>query len=145
MKEHRMSEDFFEDQSPTAITILDVAKVRLGRQPGDTSPLTGADFNRVDLQILGGCAWCSATLAAYNAYPTHAGFWSCADCLGDDGFETVDAFEAFVAPQTLEALLADAERALEALVDWNAQMGSFDAPAWRLAHEVRHKLSQYRR
>src|SRR5215475_5984247 len=81
-----------EDQHP----ILDVAKARLGRTPGDTSPMTGADFERVNLSILGGCAWCAASLAAYNAYPTHVGFWSCADCLGDDGFETVEAFEAFV-------------------------------------------------
>jgi hypothetical protein len=143
MKEHGMSEDFKDEQFPY-ITILDVAKARLGRSPEDRSPLTGADFARVDLAILGGCAWCSETLAAYNAYPTRVGFWSCADCLGDDGFESVEAFEAFVKPQAVDDLLAEAERALEELVDWNAQMGSFDAPAWRLAHEVRHKLSQFR-
>jgi hypothetical protein len=41
------------------------------------------------LEIIGGCGGCGATLAAYNAYPSKAGYWLCKDCLGHQGWEDV--------------------------------------------------------
>jgi hypothetical protein len=144
MEQDRVEADGWEDWRPPYITIHDIALARLGRQPNDPTPLTGEDFARVDLAILGGCGGCQATLAAYNAYPSLGGFWQCADCIADDGFETVEEFEAFERPYEVEALLAACERALEELLNWNAMMGGFDAPAWRLAREVRHQLARPR-
>ena len=75
------------------ITIMDVARQRLNKPEGD---LNGGEFYRVGLDILGGCEGCHATLAAYNAYPSTSGYWRCKDCLCDEGFDTVEAFEDWV-------------------------------------------------
>ena len=70
-----------------AITIMELAQYRLGLE--DADHMTGADFQRANLDILGGCEICAASIAAYNAYPSRSGYWRCADCVGDDGFKTV--------------------------------------------------------
>lgn len=68
-----------------AVTILEVAKYRLGRDPE-----TGADFAEAGFQIIGGCAVCGASIAAYNACPSRSGYWKCASgCIADDGWEDV--------------------------------------------------------
>lgn len=66
------------------ITILELATFRLGKQP-----LTGADFEKVRLPIMGGCSRCEATIAAFNAYPAKDGFLKCSGCIGADGWEDV--------------------------------------------------------
>lgn len=90
-------------EEPHAITILELAKFRLAKLDRATEQLNGQDFADVQLQIMGGCADCGASLAAYNAYPSRSGFWKCADDIGDDGW--------------LDVAKADAEiRAMEAIV-----------------------------
>ena len=66
------------------ITIHQLAEHRLGR-----APVHGGDYAEAGLSILGGCAGCQASLAAYNAHPTKSGFWCCRDCVGDSGWESV--------------------------------------------------------
>jgi hypothetical protein len=70
------------------ISILDYVKSVAGDKP----QYTADDFYRNGVELLGGCERCGATIAAYNAYPATSGFWRCADCIGDDGYETVTAF-----------------------------------------------------
>lgn len=77
-----------------SVTILDVAKSRGVRIEKDGSVTMGS-MNDVDLAIFGGCLTCEASIAAYNAYPSRSGYWCCADCVGDFGFKTVEAFEEF--------------------------------------------------
>jgi hypothetical protein len=70
------------------ITILDYVKSQIGEK--DSYP--AHDFYSVGVDITGGCEICGATLAAYNAYPSTSGYWRCADCIGTDGFTTVEEF-----------------------------------------------------
>jgi len=67
-----------------AITIQQLAEHRLGR-----SATNMGDYYDVGLDMLGGCQRCGASIAAYNAYPSKSGYWRCEDCIGDDGYETV--------------------------------------------------------
>lgn len=77
------------------ITILDVAIAR-GAKADTENCISGAEFARVGLSIIGGCAWCGATIAAYNALPTKHRYWGCVDCVRDGvGFDTVEDFETF--------------------------------------------------
>ena len=72
------------------ITIYQLALHRLGIAPGDGAGLTGADFDRADLPIMGGCEICGASVAAYNAAPSKSGYIRCASgCIGDEGYLTV--------------------------------------------------------
>jgi hypothetical protein len=70
-----------------SITILELAVYRLGVE--DADQLTAGDFQRANLDILGGCEICHASIAAFTAYPSRSGFWRCQDCLGGDGYDTV--------------------------------------------------------
>jgi len=69
-----------------AITVLDLARHRLNKPEGN---LNGQDFEDAGLAIMGGCYGCGASLAAYNAYPTTQGSWSCNDCLYGQGWDSV--------------------------------------------------------
>lgn len=75
------------------ITILDVAKAR-GVQESEDGSINGSEFERVGLPIMGGCM-CNTTVGCYNAYPSKTGYLGCEDCIGDQGFETVEEFEEF--------------------------------------------------
>jgi hypothetical protein len=70
------------------ITILDYVK----SVAGEKDTYTASDFASLGVSMLGGCDQCSATLGAYNAYPSRSGYWRCADCIGDTGFSTVEEF-----------------------------------------------------
>lgn len=75
------------------ITILQIAKAR-GVHVDEHGCIDGAEFERVGLPLMGGCYYCHATIAAYNAYPGRNGYWHCADCINDDaGYQTVAEFE----------------------------------------------------
>ena len=78
-----------------SITILDVARAR-GVEEID-GKISGGEFQRVGLSILGGCGNCHATLGAYNAYPTTTGFWGCRECTegAEITFATTEEFEAW--------------------------------------------------
>lgn len=79
-----------------AITIRELAEYRLDQAgilpEGDS--LNGGDFARAGLCIVGGCATCGASLAAYNGYPSKTGYWLCRDCLCGQGWETVEQANA---------------------------------------------------
>lgn len=72
------------------ITIMKLAEHRLGREAS-----TETDFNEAGLAMIGGCRGCGATIAAYNAYPSRSGYWTCADCISD-GFRTVEEANAVI-------------------------------------------------
>ena len=77
----------------THITVLDVAKAR-GVKEDDRGCINASEFERVGLPVIGGCACCQATIAAYNAAPTKTGYLMCAEeCAEGRGFETVEEFE----------------------------------------------------
>jgi hypothetical protein len=50
----------------------------------------------VGLDMLGGCVVCEASIASYNGYPSKSGYWKCADDIGEDGFDSVAAFETWL-------------------------------------------------
>jgi hypothetical protein len=68
-----------------AITIQQLANYRLGKEA-----TTGEDFQKARLPMLGGCEICHATVACYNSCPSHSGNIRCDDCIGDDGWDTVE-------------------------------------------------------
>jgi ribosomal protein L37AE/L43A len=70
------------------ITILDYVKSKAGEKDS----YSGEDFLRHGVEMLGGCEVCQATIAAYNAYPSKSGYWRCANCIGDTGFDTAEEF-----------------------------------------------------
>lgn len=70
------------------ITILDYVR----SQVGEEDSYTAEDFSAAGVAMFGGCEFCSAAIAAYNAYPSTSGYWRCADCIGNAGFATVEEF-----------------------------------------------------
>lgn len=84
------------------ITILELARFR-GAKEGPDGTINGAEFIKVGLPILGGCCVCEATIAAYNACPSKSGFLKCRDnCIGDDGWETVEEANKDIFPEEVE-------------------------------------------
>lgn len=80
----------------TAITVFALAAHRLGIEPGSRR-LTGADFERVELPMLGGCEACGASVAAYNACPSTTGYLRCANgCIDGLGYATVQEADAAI-------------------------------------------------
>ena len=87
------------------ITILDIALAK-GANPDH---LTMGEFDRLGLPMMGGCQTCGATIAAYDASPSTTGYLQCAKgCIGDRGFPTVKAYDAWCA---YTDALEEAERA----------------------------------
>lgn len=76
------------------VTILDVALAHGARQDA-AGAISGAEFERLGLPMLGGCQGCAASIAAYNAYPSKTGYLQCKDCIGELGFATVAEFDSF--------------------------------------------------
>ena len=72
------------------ITILEYVKSVVGEKDF----YTAEDCAASGVDILGGCQGCQASIAVYNAFPSIAGYWRCADCIGGDGFATVADFIA---------------------------------------------------
>lgn len=78
------------------ITILQLAEHR-GAKADERGAINGEEFHRVGLAIMGGCQ-CTATIAAYNAYPSKSGYWRCEDCIeqAGDGYDTVQEANAAI-------------------------------------------------
>lgn len=82
---------------PRYVTILDLAKHLWAKDPArgpawvaEHESYSGADFDAVGLPIMGGCAVCEATVAAYNACPSKSGYLKCAGgCIEGDGWYDV--------------------------------------------------------
>lgn len=70
------------------ITILDYVKSEIGKKDIYSSD----DFYRLGVEYFGDCEHCSAALGGWNAYPAVTGYWRCADCIADCGFDTVEEF-----------------------------------------------------
>ena len=112
------------------ITILDYVKSVVGEK--DSYP--AEDFSRLGVAIVGGCEGCTATIAAYNAYPSTSGYWRCADCINDNGFATVEEYVHHTAQTSravnwllrLRQLQADGMDFDTALAQANAE---YDEPA----------------
>ena len=99
------------------ITVLDVAVARGVNEEN----LTMGEFDRVGLPMLGGCEVCGACIAAYNAAPSTSGLLRCAEgCIGDEGFPSVKAFEAW---SEWQDALAEASAEDRAMYDDHADDG----------------------
>lgn len=85
-----------EQEPAKPVTIHDLAVFRMlyiGRYSPGTLPerFSGADYNAVSLDIMGGCEVCAASLSALNACPATTGYWRCASgCIDEVGFPTVE-------------------------------------------------------
>jgi hypothetical protein len=78
------------------VTILEVALARGIKSAEGSDGYSMGEFDRVGLPMLGGCQVCEACIAAYNACPSTTGYLRCASgCIGDKGFPSVKAFEAW--------------------------------------------------
>jgi hypothetical protein len=93
------------------ITILDLALSRGAKEVDGR--ISGDEFNRLGLPIMGGCEYCGATIGAYNAYPSKSGYLRCSDCIGSDGFETTQEYEEWEKPKCQTC--ADTERLINEL------------------------------
>ena len=67
------------------VTTRILAEYRLGRRPK-----TLDDFREARLVAVGNCR-CGAELSVYTSYLDRDGYMNCRDCIGDDGWETVEA------------------------------------------------------
>lgn len=77
------------------ITVYDLALARGAVEVNGA--LSGDEFARLNLPMLGGCIVCYAAIAAYNACPSRSGYLKCASgCIGDDGYATVAELDADV-------------------------------------------------
>lgn len=72
-----------------SVTVYALCIYRL-RLPEATDKLTGGDFLRAELPIMGGCENCGATVSAGNSCPSRTGNIRCLNgCIGDLGYATV--------------------------------------------------------
>jgi len=79
-----------------SITILDLAKHRGAKE----DPRGGFSMEAIEatgLPFFAGCT-CTASLAAFNAYPSKTFYIRCSSCIGSDGFETVEEANAAIFP-----------------------------------------------
>ena len=81
-----------------SVTIIACA-IDAGAKKEENGSVNGAEIERVGFNFMGGCARCEASLHAGNAYPSMSGYWLCSGCIDDTGFETVQAFNDWNAPQ----------------------------------------------
>lgn len=80
------------------VTVLDVALAMGAVQTTDASgnnTITMGEFDRVGLPFFSGCQRCAASLGPYNSFPSKTGCIQCDACIGDDGFATVQDFNAW--------------------------------------------------
>lgn len=77
------------------VTSLQVAIAR-GATPQEDGAFTMEAIENVGIPFFGGCACCGASIAAHNEYPSKSGMLKCESCIGDNGFNSVEEFEAFV-------------------------------------------------
>jgi hypothetical protein len=97
-------EQFTRAEGP--VTVLDVALAH-GARRDEGGGINGGEFDRLDLPLMGGCGVCQATIAAYNACPSTAGYLCCAKgCIDGAGFDSVAAYDKWELAQ-LEAWAFD--------------------------------------
>lgn len=79
-----------ETEKKVPITILDYVKSKVGEK----ETYSYGDHIDNGVPMLGGCYGCAASLATYNMYPGRNGYIHCADCIGENGYATVEEFSA---------------------------------------------------
>ncbi len=112
----------------TPITILDAALARGARTREDGSISMDA-VEDTGLPFFGGCATCEASCAAHNMHPSTTGMVQCAACIGERGFPSAAAFEAWCVYQDAVQAAADAElERIEAAerAAWRAEQAELD-------------------
>ena len=67
------------------VSIYELASHVLGREATN-----GADYEELGLPMMGGCADCHASIAAFNSYPSKTGYLMCKDCIGDSGWTDLE-------------------------------------------------------
>jgi hypothetical protein len=83
-----------QDTAPSGpVTIFDYVRSVTGDKP----VYTDEDHWNAGVGILGRCEICYTLIFSLNAYPARSGCCRCADCIGDDGFVTVEEFAAALA------------------------------------------------
>lgn len=87
-----------DDDTTWPITIFDYVRVVTGDKP----VYTGQDHQNAGVAMFGHCEICLALIFSITAYPARSGCCRCWDCIGDDGYATVEEFGA-----ELRAALAD--------------------------------------
>lgn len=80
----------------SSLSILDIARGK-GVTEDERGMISADEFLKHDLPFFSGCQVCSASLGPYNAYPSKSGFIRCGEYIGTDGFDSVEAFDAFEA------------------------------------------------
>ena len=83
-----------------AITVLDLAFHR-GLKADEDGSVSMGEVEDTGLPFMGGCVECGATIACYNASPSKSGFLKCTrECIGDDGWDTVEEANADIFPES---------------------------------------------
>lgn len=78
------------------ITTLELA-IHRGAKPDSDGSFSMESVERTGLAFFAGCS-CTASLAAFNSYPSKSGYTACKDCIGSNGFETVEEANAAIFP-----------------------------------------------
>ena len=85
----------FRLEDPCMINLLDVIRSQPWYVP--LSEITEDVCKKAGVPMFAGCESCGASLAVYNSYPSNTGYIRCADCIGDLGFPSVEAYQQWQA------------------------------------------------
>ena len=88
------------------ITVLDLA-IHRGAKEDPNGGLSAEAIEATGLPIISGCGPCGESLGPFDAYPSKLGSIRCKDCIGQNGFETVEEANAFIFPPEDEDTLSD--------------------------------------
>ena len=91
------------------ITVLDLAIHRGAKSDPEFSDesFSVEAIEATGLRFFSGCGPCTASLGPFDAYPSKLGSIRCKDCIGQNGFETVEEANAFIFPPEDEDTLSD--------------------------------------
>ena len=85
------------------ITICDIA-IGLKPELNEKESLNGEDFDNLGLPMFGGCQYCGASIAAFNAHPGKNGYLVGSCCATEEN--TITSFEEW-----MRGYMADLEEA----------------------------------
>ena len=88
------------------LSILDILKAK-NPELKNKEQITADDCWKEGVDLIGGCEICGATIAIYNAYLSHSGYWRCGDCIGDTGWDNIkqaleDLFYCSIDPKVVD-------------------------------------------
>jgi len=76
------------------LNVYDLAILK-GAKEDENGRMSAQVFYDLGLPFFAGCQGCGASLGPGQSYPSRTGYIQCEDCIGDRGFETVEAFDQF--------------------------------------------------